>query len=67
MGHAVDDRLWMHQNINLRGINFEQIGCFDKFERLVHQRCAVDGILDSHGPVGMGGRFSRSRTGHLVP
>ncbi len=49
--HAVDDRLRVHQNVDLIRRQRKQIRGFNDFETLVHHRRRIDGDLLSHAPV----------------
>ena len=66
MRHAMNDGLRVNDHIDLFGRNVEKIGCFDELQRLVHQGGTVDGVLDTHGPVRVGGGGFRTGHAHLV-
>ena len=66
LDHRVDDRLRVHDHLDLVVRRAEQLVGLDHLEALVHQRAGVDGDLRTHLPRRMGQRLVDTDVGQLV-
>ena len=56
----------MYQHVDPLCPDLEQDGGLDQLQRLVHQRCAVDGDLEAHAPLGMRRCLGRRCPSHVL-
>ena len=66
LDQAVDDRLRVHDHVDLVIRRPEQVMGLDQLQALVHQRRRVDRDLAAHRPRGMGERLLDRHVGELV-
>ena len=63
--HRVDHRLAVDDDLDLVGLDREQVERLDQFEPLVHHRGAVDADLGAHRPIGVRDRLRGSDGPHV--
>ena len=66
LDHAMDDRLGVHQHLDLVRIQIEKMISLNHFEALVHQGCRIDRDLRAHRPIGVLERGLQRRLADLV-